>query len=93
MYVEHLGTGETATHNANQVFRAASLYKLFVLFAAFSRIEARELNREEALTLSQKAVDLDQYTEWPAGTRTSVDCALHAMITVSNNAAAEMLTH
>lgn len=89
--VKHLGTGEMASLNAQQTFRSASLYKLFVLYSAYLRLESGELSRDELLTFSQEAYDAEPYAEWQAGTRTSVSCALRAMITLSNNAASEML--
>jgi beta-lactamase class A len=89
--VKHLETGETATLNGRSQFRAASLYKLFVLHAAFARMQAGALARDEMLRFGEAALAKEPYSEWPAGTRTSVDCALEAMITVSHNAASAML--
>lgn len=91
IFVKHLETGEEASHSGNVRFRSASLYKLFVLYSAFQRVESGELTLDEMVALSPAAVKRDPYVEWPSGTRTTVSCALEAMITVSNNAAAAML--
>src|SRR5690348_2317191 len=40
VYVHHLGTDERMELNADQVFRSASLYKLFVLYEVFARLAA-----------------------------------------------------
>ena len=39
-YVKDLRTGATATLNADQKLRSASLYKLWVLNSAFARVQA-----------------------------------------------------
>jgi beta-lactamase class A len=91
IFVKHLETGEEASLSGDARFRSASLYKLFVLYSAFQRVESGEMTLDEMVTLSQAAVERDPYAEWPAGTRTTINCALEAMITVSNNAAASML--
>ncbi len=91
IYVYHFGTGQVLQLNADQRFRAASLYKLVVLFDAYQRLAAGTLRPDEVLTLSQAALDAEPYAEWPLGSRTTVACALNAMIVISSNAAAAML--
>ncbi len=91
VYVHHLGTGEQMQMNADQVFRSASLYKLFVLYEAYARLAAGTLSNSEMLTMSQQALINEPYAEWPVGTRTTVDCAMSAMVTISSNAAAAMI--
>jgi beta-lactamase class A len=91
IYVYHFGTGEVLQLNADQRFRAASLYKLVVLYDAYLRLAAGTLSPNEVLTMSQAALDAEPYAEWPLGARTTVACALDSMITISSNAAAAML--
>ena len=89
--VRHLESGETASLNARGQFRAASLYKLFVMHSAFARMRAGEMSKGETLTFGKAAYDREPYAEWPVGTRTTASCALQAMITISHNAASAML--
>jgi beta-lactamase class A len=89
--VKHLGTGETASLNADQHFRAASLYKLWVLHSVFARIESGQIDPGATLTMSEKALEDEQYSEWPVGTEATLDCALRSMVLVSSNAASAML--
>jgi beta-lactamase class A len=89
--VYHFGNGQVLQLNADQRFRAASLYKLVVLYDAYLRLGAGTLSPHEVLTMSQAALDAEPYAEWPLGARTTVACALDSMITISSNAAAAML--
>jgi beta-lactamase class A len=91
IYAYHFGTGQVLQLNADQRFRAASLYKLVVLYDAFQRIAAGTLNPDEVLMMSQAALDAEPNAEWPLGTRTSVACALESMIVISSNAGAAMV--
>ncbi len=91
IYVYHFGNGQVLQLNADQRFRAASLYKLVVLFDAYQRLAAGTLRPDEVLAMSQAALDAEPYAEWPLGTRTTVACALDAMVVISSNAAAAML--
>jgi beta-lactamase class A len=91
IYVYHFGTGQVMELNADQRFRAASLYKLMVLYDAYAQMAAGTLAPHEILTMSQAALDAEPYAEWPLGSRTSVSCAIDSMITISSNAAAAML--
>jgi beta-lactamase class A len=91
VYVYHFGNGQVLQLNADQRFRAASLYKLVVLYDAYLRLAEGTLSPHEVLTMSQAALDAEPYAEWPLGARTTVACALDSMITISSNAAAAML--
>jgi beta-lactamase class A len=91
-YVKDLRTGATATLNADQKLRSASLYKLWVLNSAFAHVQSGDLAHDETIALSHDAFLVDPYNEWPEGTQTSADCAIKAMVTVSSNSSAEMLT-
>src|SRR3954467_11784791 len=61
VYVHHLGTGELLQMNADRVFRSASLYKLFVLHEAFSRLATNSLAGSETLTMSEQALINEPY--------------------------------
>jgi beta-lactamase class A len=87
----NLDTGATASVNANQQLSSASLYKLFLLQAAYARMATGELSALEQLSLGQSLADLDPYTDLPVGTRSSVTCALQTMIEISSNSAADLV--
>jgi beta-lactamase class A len=87
----NLDTGATASVNADQQLSSASLYKLFLLHAAYARMASGELSAQEQLSLRQALADLDPYTDLPVGTRSSVTCALQTMIQISSNSAADLL--
>jgi len=91
IYVYHFGNGQVLQLNADQRFRAASLYKLVVLYDAYQRLANGTLRADEVLTMSQAALDAEPYAEWPLGSRTTVACALESMIVISSNAAAAMV--
>ena len=84
-------TGATASVNANQQLSSASLYKLFLLQAAYARMATGELSAQEQLSLAQSLADLDPYTDLPVGTRSSMTCALQTMIEISSNSAADLV--
>lgn len=85
------GSQATVSLNADGRFRSASLYKLFVMQTAASRIDAGDLDRAEVLTLTPALVADDPYSDLPVGTRTTVDCALQTMLEMSGNSAADLL--
>jgi beta-lactamase class A len=89
--VKDLTTGDTARLNADRRFRSASLYKLFVMQTAADQLEKGSLRLDEVLTLTPELVADDPYSDLPAGTRTSVDCALQSMLQMSANSAADLL--
>jgi beta-lactamase class A len=86
-----LDTGATASVNADQQLSSASLYKLFLLQAAYARMASGDLSAQEQLTLGQALAESDPYTDLPVGTRSSVTCALQTMIEMSSNSAADLI--
>jgi cell division protein YceG involved in septum cleavage/N-acetylmuramoyl-L-alanine amidase len=90
--VKNLATGESASLNGGDFFRAASLYKLYVMEAAFDARRRRELAFDSRLKLpvSPEVPDSPR-ARARLGPRPSVAHALHEMITVSNNAAGTAL--
>lgn len=96
--VTNLETGESYSTNEHMVFEAASLYKLWVMAAAYQQIEAGTLDPNEVL--SDNVEDLnDEFhissdeAELTDGTVTfTVRSALEQMITISHNYAAMLLT-
>ena len=86
-----LDTGATASVNADQQLSSASLYKLFLLQAAYARMATGDLSAQEQLTLGQALADSDPYTDLTIGTRSSVTCALQTMIEISSNSAADLI--
>jgi beta-lactamase class A len=86
-----LGSGQSFGVNADQRFIAASLYKLFVLDAAEAAIESGALDPARVLTMTPAMAAADPYADLQAGTRITVDCALHTMVEMSGNSAADML--
>jgi beta-lactamase class A len=91
MYVEHLGTQEQASIAPEEVLRSASLYKLFVLYAAYGAIQRGELRPDEVLTASPRAIEAEPYAEWGPGAQAMVSEALELMISSSHNAAAAVV--
>jgi len=86
--VKNLATGETASVNAGDFFTTASLYKLFVLDAAFERRAHGKLSFDRGLPIPTAAARLDP----PAvrarlGAEPTVTQALLNMIVVSSNGA------
>ncbi len=83
--VKNLRTGEAAAYNPDQVFEAASLYKLGVMLALFEAVEAGELNLDDPITLPEWAVNASEWSVYYAGDVVSGWEALEAMITLSDN--------
>ncbi|MDQ2952157.1 MAG: class A beta-lactamase-related serine hydrolase [Chloroflexota bacterium] len=71
---------------------SASLYKLGVLFEAERRVESGELRYGDPVTIAEDDVS-EQGSIYEAGTVITIDAALEAMITVSDNGAALALWH
>ncbi len=88
--IRRLDGTDSAAFNADQRFRSASLYKLFLLVAAMARIENGTLDPQETLIVSQALVDSDPFSDFLPGTRVTVDCALRTMIEMSGNSAADL---
>ncbi len=79
-------------HNADESVVAASLYKLAILAEAERRVDGGQLRYADAITIEDDDITDDGSFE-PAGTQLSVDEALEAMITISDNGAALALWH
>ena len=79
-------------HDADANVTTASLYKLGVLMEAERRVENGQLRYSDAITIGVDDVTEDGSAYEP-GTVLSLDDALEAMITVSDNGAALALWH
>ncbi len=96
--VKNLKTQESYSLNEHRVFEPGSLYKLWVMAAAFKQIEKGELSEEEILsenivTLNEKFKIPPEAAELTKGEMTlSVKVAIEQMITISHNYAAFLLT-
>lgn len=95
--IKNLRTGESFSQNEKRIYEPASLYKLWVLGAAFKQIKEGKLNRDEIISRDVKdlneifdiASDSAELTE---GTVTmKVSDAIEQMITISHNYAALLL--
>ena len=79
-------------HDAEEQVIAASLYKLGVLAEAERRVDTGELHYSDTITIEPDDITADGSFEY-AGTELTLDEALEAMITVSDNGAALALWH
>jgi beta-lactamase class A len=75
------------THDPEEQLITASLYKLGVLAEAERRVDAGELHYGDVLTIEPQDITLDGSFE-DAGTQLTLDEALEAMITISDNGSA-----
>ena len=75
------------THDSDQHVIAASLYKLGVLAEAERRVDAGELHYNDVITIQPDDITLDGSFE-DAGTELTLNEALEAMITISDNGSA-----
>jgi len=80
------------SHNPEEQVITASLYKLGVLLEAERRVDAGDLKYSDPITISYDDITLDGSFE-DAGTELTIDQALEAMITISDNGAARALWH
>ena len=80
------------THQADEPFITASLYKLGVLVEAERRVDAGTLKYTDAIEILPEDITEDGSFE-SSGTILSVDDALEAMITVSDNGTALAFWH
>ncbi len=96
--VKNLKTGESYYNNEQKSFEPASLYKLWIMVAAFHQIEAGELQEDDVLsqdatTLNNQFNITSEAAELSDGTIIlSVKDALEQMITISDNYAALLLS-
>jgi beta-lactamase class A len=80
------------SHGADEPIITASLYKLGLLAEAERRVEAGELRYSDIITIDAEDITEDGSFE-VAGTELTLDEALEAMITISDNGAALALWH
>src|SRR5216684_3675431 len=78
--------------NADEHVITASLYKLGVLAEAERRVDTGELKYSDLITIMPEDITEDGSFE-AAGTELTLDEALEAMITISDNGAAQALWH
>ena len=79
-------------HDPDEQVIAASLYKLGVLAEAERRVDAGQLHYNDQVVIQPEDVTADGSFE-EAGTQLTLDEALEAMITISDNGAALALWH
>ena len=90
--VKRLRDGAGAAHQPDRVFYAASLFKLAVLYELYHQRALGLISFDEELPLTEHYADLDLHTlRWPVGSRVPVADLARAMITYSDNAAANLL--
>src|SRR6267143_1505161 len=93
LYIADPNTGKTLyAHDADEPIVTASLYKLAVLTEAERQVEAGELRYSDIITIEDEDITEDGSFE-VAGTELTLDEALEAMITISDNGAALALWH
>jgi beta-lactamase class A len=80
------------SHDADEPIITASLYKLAVLTEAERRVDAGELHYGDIIPIEDEDITEDGSFEL-AGTELTLDEALEAMITISDNGAALALWH
>jgi beta-lactamase class A len=80
------------SHAADEPIITASLYKLAVLAEAERRVDAGQLHYNDIITIEPEDITMDGSFE-VAGTELTLDQALEAMITISDNGAALALWH
>ncbi|HEY7624874.1 MAG TPA: serine hydrolase [Candidatus Limnocylindria bacterium] len=80
------------THDPEQPVIAASLYKLGVLAEAERRVDAGQLRYSDTITIEPEDITVDGSFE-DAGTELTLDQALEAMITISDNGSGLALWH
>lgn len=96
--IKNLKTGESYYINEKRKFDSASLYKLWVMAAAYKKIEEGSLDKETVLqeeiaTLNKKFDIATESAELTEGTfNMNVENALNQMIVISHNYAALALT-
>ena len=79
-------------HDGDAKVTTASLYKLGVLMEAERRVDSGQLRYSDSITIGPDDVT-DEGSAYEPGTLLSLDDALEAMITVSDNGAALALWH
>src|SRR5512140_307920 len=93
LYIADPETGKALyTRNADEPIVTASLYKLGVLLEAERRVDAGELRYDDLITILPEDITEDGSFE-AAGAEMTLDQALEAMITISDNGTAQALWH
>lgn len=87
-----VSTAPLYAHDAEAKVVTASLYKLGVLMEAERRIDAGQLHYSDPITIGADDIT-EEGSAYAPGTVLSIDGALEAMITVSDNGAALALWH
>ena len=85
-------TAPLYAHDANTKVTTASLYKLGVLMEAERRVDSGQLRYRDLITIGADDVT-EEGSGYEVGAMLSVDDALEAMITLSDNGAALALWH
>jgi beta-lactamase class A len=89
---KRLADGRGAALNPEQVFYAASLFKLPVMHAVFRQRALGLLRFDETLTITPPYLEFQLGTlRWPLWSEVSIQALLEAMITESDNVAAMLL--
>lgn len=92
--INHLVTGEAAYVNARDYFTTASLYKLFVMAAAFHMRDQGYILFDERLSIPEATAAEDpQSVRARLGSRPTIGHAVEEMIALSSNAAGVSLLH
>lgn len=93
LYIADPTTGKALyTRNPDEPIITASLYKLGVLLEAERRVDIGDLKYDDIVTIQPEDITDDGSFE-PAGTELTLDRALEAMVTVSDNGSAQALWH
>jgi beta-lactamase class A len=89
IYVEHLGTGETAAVNADTVFPTASMIKIPILAGVFAKMEAGELeyNGTHAFDTTRIYPGEDVIASFRQGEPVSLHKLSFLMVSFSDNTA------
>lgn len=87
--VKYLPTGQTVYWNADESYRSASLYKVFVMYEAFRQQRAGAISFSNTMVITQAIANVNGgYSPVPIGSSIVISRALELMITVSDNASA-----
>lgn len=98
VYIKNLKTNQLYVKDENVIFEPASLYKIWVMGAVFTKIKEGEITESDRLTadianLNKIFAISDQDAELKTGViNFSIKSALEQMITISHNYAAMTLT-
>jgi beta-lactamase class A len=95
IYVRHLGSGESASINADTLFPTASMVKVPILVGTFDRIEAGELSYTQKLTYRDSLLyaGVDILGSFRDGEEIELGKVAMLMITMSDNTASLWLQY